>query len=527
MTTQGSSKKILHTARKKLVKAEAIKEILENASNSSRRIGALPFNVLKSIPESDRANVTMRVDEVFAEFARSVAQKSLSCEIQGVGNTNHNLYPLDGNKLKAACVSDVAVLAQTLKEILGTDDIDVSYLDHGLYKMVFKIRIGKEINVLSVFRPKYDPLFSKNQHSFHVEPQNIFTAYKQYSHGRVARPFMARVSDGGEYDGEYILSKFIDKDHSVKKSRRQFSTLRDTLKNSDAEDGNNTINGIIIEAGGFYYNAGAEISDPRIRVAYQRIADEISNILKFVPDYEECTDDFFYKDFYDIYEKYPDDLFDTTKWPNFLSKMSSPEFRASEKKQLFRNLARLKRIKNEFEKAGIWSQIKELLTQDIEDMFPLHRYNEFNLCYRVPLIRVILDIPVPELDLERLSYVYTPAGKRAPCAHHYRGGRFELSKYYTLDDINRLIEANSGVCGIDWSELLTEFFDVNHEKGTRKENQFYNRIMAQYPEYDWSGLRCRMEEKKQYKKRQFERGIKKMRKKLEKMVKRVKRVFER
>lgn len=194
-------------------------------STESRRMGTLPYDWLKNEKQTNYAKLTEKVDKFFRKIA----------------TRNRLSYRLEGYERK-------------LSRILKRKDVKIEYVDRGSFKDCHKITIGDyKYALLTFIRDSYwknqlerDTL---NGSGPLVEPCRIFDVYKEYSHGRVAKPFMTRFvnnSNAEKYDG-YMLMKFIDDAHS----KCDLPAYQQNFYKFNMVDFNqgNVINGVIVDIG--------------------------------------------------------------------------------------------------------------------------------------------------------------------------------------------------------------------------------------------------------------------------------------
>ncbi len=251
------SKNLLHVFKHNYVTASELTEFLTANPNVEKRIGCLPPDWLKKIKKNDISKATQLVNDVFEKSAFKLSQ-----------DKNDNLF----------CKN----IRRSLKKILGRSDISIQYIASGSFKRCHKLTVGDYSYALSTFKQTNNKY---RKHGIASEPQYIFTAYKRMSHGRVVKPFMAKVSAYNDYNGGYILSQFIGNENKKKQCsiKNYFSKLFNhqevqkekkmtnltpleiklqDFKFKDAEFGMNfstrtvfnVINGVLIDVGGMEPN---------------------------------------------------------------------------------------------------------------------------------------------------------------------------------------------------------------------------------------------------------------------------------
>ncbi len=233
-------KNLLHSFKRKYVDAYSLQCHLKRHPETKRIIGCLPFDWLKRLPKDEFSKVTKEVDTVFSEFS---------------------ILHLDRERCHAGEMAKFMDrrLEKALKKILHREDIYVNLEGNGSYKCCRKITVGDYSYALSTFLHDSERLYAdtpKPTHGPKIEPQTQFFAYKNYSHGRIAKPFMAKLGTGQNLDGSYILMQYIDKNYPVH-SKPKGNILRDCvnkLHHNDVSE-NNQIHGIFVDIGGMKLNS--------------------------------------------------------------------------------------------------------------------------------------------------------------------------------------------------------------------------------------------------------------------------------
>ena len=216
-------------------------------ADEKRRLGALPIDWLKYVGHENYARTTKEVDRLFQEFALLTEYK-----FNEKKEFFQNYYQDFG-------------FIKKLSDILKRKDINIEYVDEGAYKHCHKITVGNFKYALLTF--KRDKYFKKQLEydtdkgcGALLEPCRIFNLYKEYSQGRVAKPFMTRFvnnPNAAEYDG-YMLIKFIDKNDSTryKCDLPAFQKSYYKYKMTDFQP-DNIINGVIVDIGMVIKNTNA------------------------------------------------------------------------------------------------------------------------------------------------------------------------------------------------------------------------------------------------------------------------------
>ena len=351
------SKNLLHIAKRHVIPPAEMSQIFQTGATKNKFIGALPPEIIKNIPAQHRGTVTQRADSVFSDFAQSVAHISVS------GDTHYTYYNESLKKYFSPIVYG-------LNSVLNRDDTEISYIGSGTFKHCFLISFGQDSSnryVLQTFQNKinFDP--DNFPHGVLYEPQNYFTTYKKYSHGRVARPFMAHPSTKEVLSDGYILVKYIDSNHPIKQQLGRFTKQRTNMINTDTHGQNNTIRGIAIDTGGFVTNP-LHIAAHKTRNDWHELAQVLNNI-NFS---KEMKDVYLILD--KIYGKYGNTFFDTTFWPKFLQK-----FPGDKRDTVRKTLKSLQRLKLKIEKIHTnpeWATLQQYIFDDIKHV-ALYDYGNF------------------------------------------------------------------------------------------------------------------------------------------------------
>ena len=265
MKVSTAPRKLLRWFQRENVWARELNQYLMANPQTNRRVGSLPYEWIKDIEPSRRAQISQEVCDVFERFA---TQTKDLCE--------DDLYTTKMTVKKILSLSPIfKELQTTLRSILQRKDIFVAYLGQGAVKMSSKIDIGGKGYAFSIFKDKgcrkgFKSYYTRG-HGRGYEPQNVFMCYKRGAHGRSARPFMALIS--GENDlGGFTLTKYIDYSHPRKGHKTPLQRSREFIFDSDPH---NQIHGVSIEAGGKGYNDNY-IRDKHERALWYRFANIIS-----------------------------------------------------------------------------------------------------------------------------------------------------------------------------------------------------------------------------------------------------------
>lgn len=197
-------------------------------STKNRRMGTLPYDWLKNYKPKKYEKVTERIDKLFREFAL----------------LNGTSYHLDKYENK-------------LSKILKRNDIKIEYEDSGSYKHCHKITVGDFKYALLSFVREYWPPNQLERDTICdngalVEPCRIFDVYKEYSHGRVAKPFMTRFvnnTKADSFDG-YMFMQFIDENDKAR-AKGDLPVFQQDFYKYKLIDFNygNIINGVLVDIG--------------------------------------------------------------------------------------------------------------------------------------------------------------------------------------------------------------------------------------------------------------------------------------
>lgn len=353
------SKNLLHVAKRRLVTPAEMSQI----TNKNKFIGALPPEIITNIPAQHRGEITRHADSVFSDFAQSVAHISVSSDA-------HYTYYNESFK------KYFPPIVHRLNSILNRGDTEISYIGSGSFKHCFLISFGQNSSnryVLQTFQNKINFDAENFPHGVLWEPQTYFTTYKQYSHGRIAKPFMARPSTKEVLSDGYILVKCIDSNHAIKQKLGRFSGLRTKMYNTDTHGQNNSIRGIAVDAGGFVTNP-THIAATKTHHNWH----ELAMVLNHIDLSKELRDVYSKLDI--LYGKYGDTFFDTTIWPKLLQK-----FPGDKRDKVRRTLKSLRRLKCKVEKIHTdpeWGTLQQYIFDDISHV-ALYDYGNFGFCSMV------------------------------------------------------------------------------------------------------------------------------------------------
>ena len=345
-----TSKHILHIAKRRIVPPKEIGQMSESNGHKNTFIGALPYDIITNISREQISTVTQRTNEIFSGFARSVSYIYID---------KHEHYSLANEPFKRYFPQ----ITHELNSLFNRNDISVSYIGSGTYKHCFVLSFGKKSQnryVLQAFQNVIN-VDSDYPHGVLFEPQNCFTAYKKYSHGRFARPFMSHPSNMEILSGGYILTKYIDSKHVYKKSLGKFVQRRTGATNTDILNANNNVRGITVDAGGFTENP-EHITTPQIRYHWHELAQILDNINFSILDKD------IYSSLYKRYIKYGAEFFDTMRWPKLIKK-----FPAKHRDKTRRILKSLRRLKIKCEKLSLipdWQIVQNYIIKDMHEIYP-------------------------------------------------------------------------------------------------------------------------------------------------------------
>ena len=214
-------------------------------------LGSLPYDWIKDFPKTEITELTQKVDDIFHNYS----QKTASLDKSEIEEENKNLK-------------------KDLSEALKRDDIKIEYIDSGLFKHSQKITVGDYAYSFSTFKKNSNNSSERVISQYHggcSEPTKIHYIYKNYSRGRVAKPFISRPTDYNIVtDNGYILKKYIDKNDTS----REKTPLETVVTNYypiihfDKKD-DNCVNGVIIDVGGMVKNINLiENKETRKNVMY-------------------------------------------------------------------------------------------------------------------------------------------------------------------------------------------------------------------------------------------------------------------
>lgn len=341
--------KILHlqTIKREYIPAERLVQFLSLTPNVDRRIGALPYDWIKTSEKSKIPDITRRTGDVFERFAK---------EIDDIPDK-----AADELKLKTA----QQVLVNALKKILGREDIKVSYAGNGALKHCQRLDVGSYSYAFSTFksektaRKQFSDYFHRGQGRGN-EPQTIFIAYNRDSHGRWAKPFMANMS-GADDKGGFILSKFIDSNHPAKRSFGLMEKQRKYIYNFDP----NYIHGVCIEAGGCVPNK-KYIQNSKERNIWMRFSKIIDSQVELLKQNEKCAQ---------VHET----LVEASRRGEDVLSFDTSIFLEQEKKaadKMIKALRKVHEFKEKLIQEGKFENIRKLLNEDMIDAFPYSVYSK-------------------------------------------------------------------------------------------------------------------------------------------------------
>lgn len=410
-----TSKNLLHVFKKQIVNAQELNKYFKSNPNTSRRIGALPLDFYREISTEERAGITKAVGDIFEGFSE---------EISNLKENTHLCSADDFNTVLNKLTLD-------LKKALKRNDIKSSYVNSGSFKDCYKLQVGNFAYALSIFK-KY-PIFDirgyfRESHGKGNEPQNIFTAYKNYSHGRVCRPFLANLSDENS-DGGFILSKFIESTYPVKKELGVFQRSRLALRNIDTRG--NSINGVFIEAGGFIQSK-RHIEDVTIRKKYQPFTECLDanvNLLK------EPLANNVQSRLLEALEVGVD-LFSEEEVYKYIKTLPSEEQKIARK--LVKHLNRIDFLKKQSIEDGTFESIQGLLKDDFCEIFPFDVYSVEFSCKENPAEAYQ---GYPRLHANHLGVDNVPSLRNMLklLEENYCGIEIDLTNYYSKEDVEKLL----------------------------------------------------------------------------------------
>lgn len=410
--------KILHlqTFKREYIPAERLVGFLSKSPNADRRIGALPYDWIKVVDRENIPDITRQTGDVFERFSKEIDEVT--------------------SKEDVKLLTAQQKLAAALKNILRRSDIRVSYAGNGSLKHCQRLDVGDYSYAFSTFKsedtarkPFADYFYTG--HGRGNEPQTIFTAYRRYSHGRIAKPFMANLC-GVNDDGGYILSKFIDENHSPKQKFGVVEKQRKYMLNTDP----NYIFGINIEAGGCIPN-NKYIEDAQTRNIWLRFAKIIDSTVNFLKKNE--TNARVHQSLINLVEQGKD-----------ICSLDINTLPESDRKIAFRIVKSMKKVreyKEELIHEGKYEKIRELLNEDMIDSFPYDVYaKEFGgyapQWYPALLADELAISNVPDLDtMMSLSAKYNDMVKIDFAKHYSKAQILEwINTYYVPERDKKLME---------------------------------------------------------------------------------------
>ena len=250
-------KSLLHSFKRKYVASKTIRQYLQQNPGVQRRVGSLPIDWLREIPKDEYAGVTAQVDDLFSKFAKD----------------NLHIELIDSEPRASKLNKD---LEKQLTKILKRP-AKVEFVGWGAYKNCRKITVGDYSYALSSFFEDNENCLSETFGPT-IEPQLHFYAYKNYSHGRIAKPFMAKYGSNTNFDGTYVLMQYIDKNDTTR-AKVNLNNLRINIGKLIHYDdnNNNSINGVFVDIGGMERNP-ERVDDKKIKnnlfVFFDRIYNE-------------------------------------------------------------------------------------------------------------------------------------------------------------------------------------------------------------------------------------------------------------
>lgn len=346
-----NTKKLLHRFRRESIDAVEMNKYLQAHPETNRNIGSLPYDWLKSFSVNERKNVTQQVQDVLTSFSAKTA------DVPGHGRRSGYSF-VDAQHFS----NEYTKLVESLKQILKRDDIKIKHAGSGAVKNCHRLDVGEYSYALSSFRAPCAAKegfgeYYKSGHGRGYEPQNAFTAYKNASHGRWAKPFMVRVSDT-EDEGGYILSKFVDKG-----AKAPFGFIQkacDAFINLD--ESGNLINNINIDIGGCLVNKN-HIRDSFLRYWRGYFAQMMDNnaaimkdfcalkVMKYLLEQKQNGADILAKDYVNTL---PEDFDERAR--GYVVKM-------------IRSMRNVRKQKNELIKSGRFDEIKNILQKDLDNLY--------------------------------------------------------------------------------------------------------------------------------------------------------------
>lgn len=448
------ARNLLHWIKKECISTTTMNNFLLANPAIERRVGSLPFEWIKQIPKSERGNITEQIHRAFESFSTKTS------EIRG----------LDYYECFAGCAEDFVPeqnkLLELLKKLLRRNDINIEYAGSGQLKNCSRIKVGDKTYALSTFRincTKFNGYFEKAQGRGH-ETQTQFTTYKRGSHGRIAKPFMGKVCSE-EDNGGYILSKYIEESHPVKKYKSEILRTREFTQNADNAVGpmgeiNNTINGISIEAGGIFGNS-RYIKDPQVRQIWYNLANKLNSEAQLLSNGIEINGKFVdmqkISDYLYNLKKHGIDLC-TADSRSILQELTQEEQKAATK--LIRILKRTRTLKNKLIENGTFCKYQTLLNDDLKVVFPLKKHSrEYS--------NIIEESNYPQLIADELGVNNIPNLEQMIKWVNLRVIKPEaIKKYYTESQIKNFINENYQLFTSSKSNLvsyLSKEFNIDKE----------------------------------------------------------------
>ena len=445
MTKSNSSKKILHIAQNRIISSDEMLDILAD-KNINRRIGALPWNLIQNYDKSKIGDLTKRVDIAFTEFASKISTELRYFECQCL------------NEIWDATKAPLQKLETDLRSILNTDNISANYWASGAFKHCFQLRINDTPYAIQLFIPRVYSSNQKRRESVHgalIEPQSVFAVAKLFSRGRVARPFMARVSDTEFFPSAYILMNFINDNTPVRPDRGHFLPRRDRIISDDLhrERSANTLRGLVVDVGGFYYNPNF-IADKKLRNTWTGFA-QILDEMDFYSSSSLTTQNELYKK----YKEDPEKFFDTNAWPEMIRNLDNCA--KNSVKRTLRSLQKLRTKRDATIQSGQWDEIQNLLRQDFINLFPFTRFNDDTVLPRDSFVwpffypKLVCEIlgtsNIPPLQ-EFASWVAKHNQNKVD--FHTNNGRIHWNKYFSFDEVETMCAQHPEY---DWSIVYKDF----------------------------------------------------------------------
>ena len=445
MSNKNTSNNILHIARRRIINPQELESILNRRGQTSARIGALPWNTIKNFSKDEIPLITQRADSAFSNFAKSIAES-------GISSASSIQEKID------TCTKPIEILENELKNIFGTDNISVTHLANGGFKMCFVIKIKDESYVLQTFFNQMYLSRNKFNHGAICEPQNIFTLNKNYSKGRTAHAFMARVSKTEFQTDAYIFMKYIPNSpvtKPLKLNRGHFVQRQDKFTSHDAKrfDSGNNISGVIVDMGDFSFNSN-HITDKFLHAKWLEFAQILDGM-----DFNSEAANAAHNKLYAWYTQNPDTFFKTKKWEKITANMNFDEQKSA--KKLLRATQKLKNKRELAIAQGYWPNIQNLLHQDFIKLFPFIRFNfdakppKYGYVWPYFYPRLIANI----LDISNIPSLSTVAENTVKYHNNKvdlptNNGRIHWNKYYSMDEVN---QAKKEHPEYDWSVVLGDF----------------------------------------------------------------------